>query len=204
MPGAFQFELAYDHALNECKPSTDTALDGNPDANLGAATFGGSQPVTVNGLGIGWNCSPGGIFPPTCSNLSNNAFIACVSPGGTAELPVGQGVSEPIAVVTFAAVAGGVDNLTLASVDVEDPDVQTYISCFGSDEDIGECIGGTDIKIGSPPPPTATQTPTASPTPTRVICGISEIPPARLRRLQGRPERPRRRARRQEPRFPRA
>jgi Cohesin domain len=171
--GGFQFELNYDAQLNDCVDTAEgNGFDSNPDANLGSTLFTGTEAITANGLGTGWNCNLGGVAPPTCSNLSGNAFLQCNTVTGTTELPHGSGVSEPIALVTFHAQAGGIDNLTLLNAEVDDADVSAIIDCFINPTT--QCFGAEDSKTGeAPATPTVTNTP-APPTATREACGPNE------------------------------
>jgi hypothetical protein len=166
-PGGFQFDVVYNSTLNDCVDSAEaTGFDANPDANLGVTLFSGTDPAPT-GLGTNWNCNLGGVAPPTCSNLEGHAFLQCNTVTGTSTLPFGNAVSEPIAVLTFKAMAVGVDNLSLANVEVDDPDVNAIVDCFPSDTVY--CIGAEDSKVPTSTPtegPTATDTPIPSATPT--------------------------------------
>ena len=176
VPSAFQFNLAYNTALNQCNPVVcdeldPNCLDSNPDAN--AAHTGGT---IFNGTGLGtkWNCNIGDVSPD-CGATSGQAFIQCnmTSGTGTLTLPVGPNVSWPIAVVSFTAMGVGVDDLTLQNVEVDDNALLPYVQCFGASCNAGAVFGATDYKgvTPTPAPPTATFTPvlpTATFTPTPV------------------------------------
>ena len=174
-PGGFQLELGYNAALNDCVDSAGTPLDSNPDANAGVTKFDGSV-AAPNGLGTGWNCNLGDVAPPTCSDLSGKAFLQCNTVSGTTDLPFAWDVSEPIAVVTFSALAAGLDNLTLENVEVDDADTNAYINCFPSDTNY--CAGAADNKV---PPPPATPTFTPEPTATFTPVPPTPTPPAGVR-----------------------
>jgi hypothetical protein len=162
-PGAFQLQLGYNTTLNRCIPvSGGSFLDQNPDANVGSTVFAG---MDVGDLGTGWNCNLGDVAPPDCGASTGNAFLQCSS-SGTAALPVGAARSNPIAVVSFQALVGGVDNLTLRNVEVDDFGLNPYITCFPTDP---TCIGATDNKVTPLPEPTDTPVP---PTPT-----FTPVPP---------------------------
>jgi hypothetical protein len=180
-PNAFNFDLMYDDSLNHCVPVPcgpgDACLDSNPDANTGVTVF--STPSLGN---VGYDCSGVGVAPPVCDSNTGDpgpgqgrAYIGCFTVR-TPTLPVGDGVSAPIAEVTFHATAGGVDNLSLENVDVFSQDLgDRVVACPG---DIGECLGGTDNKTGGPP---ATTAPTASSTPAATatlapLCGLPGVP----------------------------
>jgi len=173
-PAAFQFSLAYNTRLNQCvdKACGDldpNCLDSNPDAN--AAASGGT---TFNGVSLGtrWNCNIGDVAP-SCGAGTGQAFLQCnmTSGTGTLTLPTGPGVSEPIAVITFTALYGGTDDLTLQNVEVDDSALLPYVQCFGASCNAGAVFRGTDNKSGSEAP-TATPTFTpAPPTATPAYCG---------------------------------
>jgi len=161
-PAGFQFEVVYDDTLNSCTDSNPggTALDDNPDANVGLTTF------TTPDLGAGWDCDIVGVDPPACDKDPETgaghgrARISCLTVE-TPTLPAGPGVSAPIAVVAFNAVHGGTDNLKLEDVALFDENIDSIVQCHGS----GPCFGATlDVQEWTPTP-TPTPTPTATPTP---------------------------------------
>jgi hypothetical protein len=144
-PGAFSFDLVYDDSLNQCVPVPYTegaALDGNPDANAGVSVF------TSPALGSGYDCSALGFAPPVCDEDvgtgpgKGRAYIGCYALG-VPTLPVGDGVSAPIAEVTFRAIASGVDTLSLDSAGAWDPSGSAIAGC---PDGPGQCVGGTDKK----------------------------------------------------------
>ena len=174
-PSAFNFDLTYDDTLNTCAeiacpeliPGTGIYIctDDNPDANDGSTTF------TTPDLGSGWDCN-GADEPdsePQCDMDvdtgagQGKAWMSCVTTSETLPLPVGNGVSSPIAVVAFHAAAGGTDQLMLENVAMGDEFAATILECYGS----GPCYGATDTKSGEAPPtntppgpsPTSTSTP---------------------------------------------
>jgi hypothetical protein len=181
-PAAFEFDLIYDDMLDQCVPvdcpDTD-CLDGNPDANVGATVF--SSPD----LGTDWDCSNMHLSPPVCDKDPGTgpdhgkAFITCMSVK-TPTLPVGPGVSAPIAVVAFKNIAKGRDTFTLGTAALYDYDVANIVKCPGA-----QCLGGARDELLSPPatptpggvPPTATpgatDTPGAAGTP-----GVGSTPGA--------------------------
>ena len=66
-PLAFQFDLLYDDALNECVPSAcapddERCLDSNPDANAGSTVF--SSPS----MGSSFTCNMEDLSPPECEH----------------------------------------------------------------------------------------------------------------------------------------
>lgn len=92
------------------------------------------------------------------------AFITCGAPSadpGDLDLPVGVGVSSPIAVVTLNATATGLDNLAFGIVKVADYDVSTIIACPAAG---ANCVGAADTK---------TTAPTATPKPAECDIGVS-------------------------------
>jgi len=168
--GAFQFDLLYNPQLNSCTDtgsSASPALDANPNANDGTTSF------STPDLGTGWDCNILSSAPPTCAKggVAGRAFIKCqcVSTAGcTSTLPTGAGVSAPLAVVTLAAIAGGVDNLNLVNGHVFDTVAGGILDCPAAGG--APCYGAAETKEGELPEPTATFTPapTATATPT---CG---------------------------------
>jgi hypothetical protein len=173
-PSALQFTLKFDPTLNKCVPTAcgdldPNCLDSNPDANArvtGGTIFNGT------GLGTKWNCNISDV-QPSCNNTTGEAFLQCnmTSGTGTLTLPVGPDVSWPIAVVSFTALHGGRDDLTLVNSEADDASLASYVKCFGSPCLAGAVFGGTDNKSGSEAP-TATPTFTpAPPTATPAYCG---------------------------------
>jgi hypothetical protein len=150
-------------------------LDSNPDANAGSTTF------STPSLGTGnWDCTGAGALPPTCDYDPaagpghGRAILLCLATTGNPTLPVGAGVASPIAVVTFTAIAGGVDTLSLDRVGIWDRDQNLILGC---PDGPGECLGGVDTKSGpTPPPPTATPTPVLTPAPPTPSCGLEGLP----------------------------
>lgn len=143
-PAAFQFDLVYDQTIDQCVPSdcTGTAcLDGNPDANAGATTWGGTS------LGDGWDCNLGGVSPPACNKsadlagnpVSGAVSLQCLSVKPPA-LNVGEGVSAAIAVVTFKSIATGTDTFGFGqAVEVDQRSAAKMVDC----ESFGSCAGGS-------------------------------------------------------------
>ncbi len=170
-PAAFEFDLLYDDTLNTCVPGLagTVGLDSNPDANTGATTF------STPDLGSGFDCSSMGIVFPTCDMDPESgpghgdAYIGCFQAVGMPTLPIGQGVAEPLAEVTFRAIAGGVDNLTIVRGDASDADTNELLSCADVP---GSCLGGTDVKAGITLTPTPTRTVTPFPTSTATATAI--------------------------------
>ena len=184
--GAFQFDFIYNPALNSCTDLSGSALDDNPDANDGATSF------STPDLGTGWDCNIQGAAPPVCAKggVAGRAFLKCqcVTTGGvcTSTLPTGAGVSAPLAVVTLAAVAGGVDNLNLVNGHVFDTAAGGILDCGAAGGP--PCYGATETKIGpatptfTPGAPTATftavpPTPTRTSTPVPPTATFTPVPP---------------------------
>jgi hypothetical protein len=168
-PASFEFYLTYDDVLNECLPATCTAedgcLDANPDANAGATTF------SVPDLGSMWKCAwEDPLVVPVCDADPEQgaghgvAYLYCQT-AIPDSLLYGDGVSAPLAEVTFQAYAPGTDGLVISWAAVEDEFESPLVLC---DDSGGECYGGTDVKVGNPVTPTATptHTPTITSTPT--------------------------------------
>jgi len=179
-PAGIQFNIIYNDDLNQCVPDTSPgtgSLDGNPDANVGATTF------TTPDLGVDaqWDCAgTGGLNPPKCdANTTENgpgkgvATLACGDASGPYTLPVGAGVSSPIAMVEFHVLSGGTDTLSLNDVAIIDLELIDIVRC-NSVAGFDSCFGGTDTKGGTPAAATPTPGPSATPTATKVVCGVNE------------------------------
>ena len=160
-PLAFQFDLVYDDTLNECVPRAcgpddERCLDSNPDANAGSTV------LSAPDLGSGFTCNVWEFIPPLCDKdgLSGAnhgvAFLECSDPTGTMTLPVGQGVSKPIAEVEFRAIGQGSDSLRIHNATLVDRWVNIFVDCYDGNQ-TGTCAGGTDVK-SLPPTPTSTAT----------------------------------------------
>jgi len=156
----FAFELNYDSALNTCTDGdkTSTALDANPDANVGATVFSGSS--GAGNMGTVCDCSSSGSNPPVCDYwpgvppsppawpaTERTAFISCGCTG-TQTTPFGAGISHPLAVVKYNAVGIGTENLSFGTVAVYGPG---YV--------LRAATGATVYKEAAPPTPTATAVP---------------------------------------------
>lgn len=184
-PASFELYLKYDDILNECLPATCPAeegcLDANPDANAGATTF------SVPDLGSTWTCAwEEPLVVPVCDADPEQgaghglAYLHCET-GLPDSLGYGDGVSAPLAEVTFQAHAPGTDGLVIRAA-VEDEFGGTLVEC---DYVGGECYGGTDVKVSEPVTPTATpmhtptitSTPTATFTPVPPTATFTPIPP---------------------------
>jgi hypothetical protein len=168
-PGGFNLDLVYHNQLNACDDvdsGSTASLDDNPDANVGSTTFNGTS------LGTGWNCNFGSIDPPRCDKAgdgSGRAYMQCgCSATGCGTLAVGAGTSAPIAVVSFRAISGGEDDLTLENVSIIDATEGQgeFVSCYFGQ---GPCNGATENKTGATAQPTATST--VAPTATIAPCG---------------------------------
>ena len=181
-PNALDFDLVYDDALNLCVPSACAdgdpfCLDSNPDLDAGTTSW------TTPDLGAYWGCSASGAAPPVCDrNDTGNrgpdlgrAHLGCYSTSlGT--LPVGDGVSAPLAEVHMKALGAGTDTLSLENVDVTDIAVDPIVVRRRYD-DFGLFIGGTAIKVAPTPTATFTPTPTATFTPVPPTATSTPIPP---------------------------
>jgi hypothetical protein len=174
-PAVFDIEFLYDDTLNSCTDANPggAALDDNPDANTGTTIW----PSWGPDLGTNWDCNVGNL-PPVCDNDTatgpghGRAFISCQS-ASTPTLPVGPGVSSPIAVVTLHAATAGVDNLDFGVVAIYRSDVSNVLKC---PNDI-TCKGATlNVLAEGTPTPSPTPTPTATPTPHGAVGGIAEPP----------------------------
>jgi hypothetical protein len=158
---AFQYRVNYDDGIVVAPEvaNSGTALDDNPDANVGATTF--STPH----LGSGWDCSGGvGAYPLGDANpaLGSGQVYSggCGSPGGPNTL-----VAGPLAIITFDAVAPGSTVLTFEQASVTDDLLAEVGSCNPTFEVPLICVGGNVEVIG--PTATTTSTPTETGTPTQ-------------------------------------
>jgi len=190
-PASFNIELKYNDLWNSCTDvaNSGTGLDDNPDANAGPTVGGTYWPSEALSLGTvadaAWDCSVGGTNYPVCdTNTAERgagkgvAFLTCGAPSADLvdlTLPVGAGVSSPIAVVTLKAEGAGVDNLAFGIVKVADESVETIVACNVNDGWTA-CIGATDTKTGEPAEPTATPTATMTPAATNTPCGPGGCP----------------------------
>ena len=151
-PHALNIDLLYDDTLDQCVPVDCPGvgcLDTNPDANAGTTAW------TTPDLGTGCDCSIGGEKPPVCDDDPATgpdkgvAFIDCYC--ATATLPVGEGVSSPIAVVNFKNIAKGRATFTLGVAALYDEPGDNILRCPGA-----QCLDGARDESLSPP---ATPTP---------------------------------------------
>ena len=166
-PGAFQFSLLYNDDLSQCVPSdcpAEGCLDGNPDANAGTTTW------TTSSLGAAWDCNVMSVMPPTCDQdpgsgaTHGKAYLACMTIDDYA-LGVGEGVSVPLAMVTFKSVADGTDNFELSDVEVDDENIEKMVD---STLEVGTILGGTiesGVALSATATPAAGATPGAETTP---------------------------------------
>ena len=147
-PSAFQFEVIYADDVNQCVPTEcagEGCLDGNPDANAGTTTWGGTT------LGTGWDCNVMNAAPPTCDvdpgagATHGDAFIECLTMSEEPTLSAGSGVSSPIAMLTFKSIAKGTDTMTLKNVEVDDWMLNKMVLFFGEGNvsPVGTVAGGT-------------------------------------------------------------
>ena len=174
----------YDDTLNSAPNiacPTGDCLDTNPDANVGATTWGSS-------LGGAWDCNPLDLLPPMgdrddqAANGTGEAILACWSLVG----PYSLGDDEAdgvLALISFTAIAGGEDSLTIGNAVIGDSVGTILGACNPPLENNPEmtCSGGTDTKSGTPPPtrpPTMMSPPTNTPCPNGV-CPTSTHTPTR-------------------------
>jgi hypothetical protein len=183
VPASFQFDVLYNDQLNTCVVSTapctaGDCLDSNPDANAGTSK---SSTPSFGDNAAQVDCNVGGSAPASCDLNPTvgvgDAFLKCINSGATNRtLPYGDGVSAPIAVISFHAAAGGTDTLSFSTTSkVVDPGYDNTVWCAPGDDAVGTCVGATDEKSGDTPVPvsTATRTPTARPTSTP-FCALTE------------------------------
>ncbi|OFW65379.1 MAG: hypothetical protein A2Y74_04175 [Actinobacteria bacterium RBG_13_63_9] len=169
-----QFDVIYNPQLNSCaNPDCDPGTTGSkcvddmPDLNDGT-TLGQGDPTSPD-IGGGWDCSGFGTTQPSCTG--GTATIGCGTLAGPFP-PTGPAISFPIFAVTFTAIAGGDDDLSLANVATYDKPGAALGSCnptlFGEPELL--CFGVTVSKSGPTPQPTPTATATRTPTATSTPC----------------------------------
>ncbi|HUS82015.1 MAG TPA: hypothetical protein VM013_02005, partial [Dehalococcoidia bacterium] len=146
-PAAFNFDIFYDTSLVQ-SPNIDCldspCLDANPDANAGTTSWG--QP-----LGTGWDCGSMGAVPPA-GDMGGKAWMSCLTlldPG----LPVGPGVSSPLALVSFKQMEKGSVGFNLTNVALGDADAALIVDCYGESS---ACVGGTAATDGQLPAPSPT------------------------------------------------
>jgi hypothetical protein len=186
-PAGFNVDVVYNDTLNTCVPDpTDClstgngfCLDSNPDANAGSTTFTTPSLGPTTGH---FDCTGGGTQKPTCDvdpaggAGHGRARISCTTTH-LPTLPVGDATSSPIAEVTFTVIAGGDDSLSVENASTTNLTLTQFLICPGGP---GECVGGTDHKVGPTPIPTVPgQTPTATFTPTKTPtpnCGREGLP----------------------------
>lgn len=183
--GQFFASVFYDDTLNS-SPNitcpTGDCLDTNPDANAGSTTWGSSLGST------NWDCNILDLLPPMgdrddqAANGIGEASIGCWSLVG----PYSLGDDETdgvLALISFTAIAGGEDSLTIGNAVIGDRIGNAIGACnppMPPDPEM-TCSGGTDAKSGTPPPtrpPTMTLPPTNTPCPNGV-CPTSTHAPTR-------------------------
>ncbi len=154
----FNIELLYNKDLNSCSNVNQSGLglDANPDF-IGDLT----NPSPT------WECAGGGFAYPRCGNGA--AFITC----GNVDDPGALSGPWPIALVTFHAVAGGVDTLSFGTTALYNHQGYSVVKC--PDDGPSRCLGATDAKSTPVPPPV---TPLPSATPHTGVGGTVLLPPA--------------------------
>lgn len=149
---AFQYNVTYDDTKLTAVEVADVspAVDDNPDANVGATSF--TSTTYPNDLGGGWSCDGGaGIYPkgdnnPATGAANGNAYSGnCGSGAGPNTLLRG-----PLGVITFDALALGLDQLAVQAASVTADDGSEIGSCNPSVDVPMACVGGT-VLIGACP-----------------------------------------------------
>lgn len=156
VPNSFEAHIDHKDSIDQCVPldcSDKNCLDGNPDANAGSTTF------STPSLGDGWDCDVAGVSPASCKSNSGQISIACISAVNLGTLPVGPGVSSPVALIHFKAASQGTDQLSIFSATAADWDTATILDCRSSS---GSCRGGT-VVVGPPGAESPTPVETAVP-----------------------------------------
>jgi hypothetical protein len=168
---AFQYRITYNDTVILAPEVADsgTALDDNPDANVGATTF--TNATFPNNLGSGWDCAGGvGAFPKGdvdgVVNGTGKAYSgACGSIVGPNTLVTGV-----LGVVTFNVTSTVAASTNLAFVDTATTDDSPAEagSCFPT-VDIAMTCTGITVNVLDPNAPTATRTHTATQTRTNTV-----------------------------------
>ena len=170
-PSGFQVQVLYDGNLSQAPevPDVAPALDDNPDANAGGTTFGAQS------LGANWDCTAFGVQMPVGNDPNTpdkaDATIACLADILNPDTTLVS--TGALAVITFNAVAGGDNVLTLSGYTAVTSS-QTALdmgACQG--EPTVPCVGATIHQQGAPGP---TPTGGAIATPTGVAVSPTATP----------------------------
>jgi len=158
-PSVFEVHMDHDNTIGQCVPvdcPDKNCLDGNPDANAGNTTWGTS-------LGASWDCNIMDLAPASCKDNNGQISVKCMTLGhGT--LPVGPGVSAPLAMMRFQAVSQGTDTIKISLADSAAFNDATLVRCGGI---FTACPGGTVVVAppGTVPTKIPTNTPPGTPAP---------------------------------------
>ena len=164
-PQSISFDLIYDKDLNSCTDidGGTQAIDDNPDF----------LQESLGGSAGNWDCNLANTAEgqPRCDKDNTGdpadrgrASMLCINSTDEPTLPVGNGVSAPLALVTFTATGvTGTDNLSLAYVEMVDSGTLIFLTCWPTSAT--KCFGAADTKTGGGQIPTATNT-SVPPTPT--------------------------------------
>jgi hypothetical protein len=180
---AYRFNLLYDDTIIQAPEVADagTALDDNPDANVGTTTF--TTATYPLDLGGGWDCSGGvGAFPKGDNNAATGPGNGSAFSGGCGSAAgPNQLITGPLAVVSFNIVGSGSTELDLDATSVTDDFLAEVGSCDPAVDVPAICNNGT-FSTGAVVPtdtPTATETTapdTETPTATNTTAPDTETP----------------------------
>lgn len=171
--GSLTMSVFYDDTLNsapEISCPSGNCFDDNPDANVGTTVWG-------DGFGGGWDCNIFDLAQPIGDRLpdvtgpgNGEAWMSCWTLTGPYTLGDNEtdGVLE---VVSFHALAAGVETLAIGGLSISDPGGVEYGGCNPALGVEIDCFNATIYKgvTRTPfpsPTPTFTPTPTITPTPT--------------------------------------
>jgi len=168
-PAAIEWRVLYDDTIIDAPEVADagTGLDDNPDANVGATTFGATN------LGTGWDCSGSGLnYPTGDQNPATGPGNGRAFSGGCSSVagPYALGTSGVLAEITFDILAGGTSTLVLNQVVITGESGLEAASCAPAISVTATCNNGSiDVSGQSAPTATPTATATAIP-PTATPC----------------------------------
>jgi len=178
-PAAMEWRVLYDDTVVQAieVANAGTALDDNPDANVGATTFGATD------LGLGWDCSGSGLnYPTGDQNPATGPGNGRAFSGGCSSVagPYNLGTAGVLAEIEFDIVGVGTSSLDFNTVVITGESGLEAASCNPPIAVVANCVAGSVLVSTPPPPPTdtptLTATPTLTPTATPTATPTSSIP----------------------------